>query len=46
MAGEDDRLPLLLELVHLVEALLDEALVADGEHLVHEQDVRVHVDGH
>jgi hypothetical protein len=38
---------LALELGDLVQALAGEGLVADGEHLVHEQDVRidVHRDG-
>jgi len=42
---EQDRLAGLLELRDLREALARERLVADGEHLVHQQDVRVDVDG-
>ena len=38
--------PSSLELLHPVEALLLEALVADGEHLVDEQDVGLDVDRH
>ena len=42
---EDDRPPALLELVDLAEALALELLVADGEHLVQQQDVDVQVCG-
>jgi hypothetical protein len=38
---EDDRAAPLLELEHLAEALSLEGLVADGEHLVEQQHVRV-----
>lgn len=41
---EDDRAALLLELADLVEALLLELLVAHGQDLVDEEDVRVGVD--
>jgi hypothetical protein len=40
---EQDRLAGLLELRDLGQALAREGLVTDGEHLVHEQDVRVDV---
>ena len=44
--GDDhDRASLVLELVHPVEALALERLVADGEHLVDEQDVGIDVHG-
>ena len=42
---EDDRLPAALELRDLVEALVRETLVADGEHLVDEEDVGIDVHG-
>ena len=42
---EENRLVPATELGEFVEALVGEALVADGEHLVHQQDIRVHVDG-
>src|SRR5205823_10326053 len=44
VADEDDRLPLLLELLERGEALLLEPLVADGEHLVEEKDVERDLD--
>ena len=43
---EQDRLAAPLELGELVEALVGEALVADREHLVHEQHVGIDVDRH
>ena len=43
---EDDRAALGLERADPVEALALERLVADGEHLVDEKDLRVDVDGH
>ena len=46
VGDEQDRLALLLDLLDAVEALLLEDLVADGEHLVDQQDVGVDVDGH
>ena len=45
MGDDDDRAALVLELVHAVEALALERLVADREHLVDEQHVGVDVDG-
>ena len=45
MADQDDRAALLLEGADLVHALALERLVADGEHLVDEQQVGVDVDG-
>ena len=44
MRDEQDRLAPPLELGELVEALVRERLVADRQHLVHQQDVGVHVD--
>ena len=41
---DDDRAALVLELVHAVQALALEGLVADGEHLVDEQHVGIDVD--
>jgi len=41
----DDGAALALEGAHLVEALALEGLVADGEHLVDEEDLRLDVDG-
>ena len=43
MGDEDDRAAALLELEDLAEALALERLVADGEDLVEQQDVRVEV---
>ena len=43
---EQDRLVPPLELGELVEALVREALVADGEHLVDQQHVRIDVNRH
>ena len=40
---EQDRLAAALELGELVEALVGEAFVADGEHLVDEEHVRIDV---
>ena len=45
MRYDDDRAPFCLELVDAVEALFLEALVADGEHLVDEEHVRLDVHG-
>ena len=45
MGDEQDRPALPLELGDLVQALARERLVADREHLVDEQDVRVDVHG-
>ena len=44
MRHEQDRLAAPLELGELVEALVGEAFVADGEHFVDEQDVGIDVD--
>ena len=41
---EQDRLAAALELGELVEALVREALVADGEHFVDQQHVGIDVD--
>ena len=46
MRDEQDRLAAALELTELVEALVREAFVADGEHFVHQQDLRIDVDRH
>ena len=43
MRHEQDRLAAALELRELVEALVREALVADGEHFVDEQHVGIDV---
>ena len=43
---QQDGAALALELLHPVDALALEALVADGQHLVDHQDVGVDVDGH
>ena len=43
---EHDRLAAAAELADLVQALAGEGLVAHGQHLVDEQHVGVHVDGH
>ena len=43
---EEHRLALVAHAVELVEALLLEGGVADGEHLVDQQDVGVHLDRH
>ena len=43
---EQDRLALVAQAVEHVEALLLEAHVADGQHLVDQQDVGVHLDHH
>ena len=45
MRDEQDRLAGLLELLDLGQALAGERLVADGQHLVDQQHVRVDVDG-
>ena len=45
MRDEQDRLAAAPELGELVEALVREAFVADGEHFVDEQDVGVDVNG-
>ena len=45
VAHEENGAPLRLKLLHAVEALLLKHLVADGQHLVDQQDVRVDVDG-
>src|SRR5262249_34699339 len=42
---DDDRAPLSLELTDAIETLPLEQLVADGEYLVDQQDVGLHVDG-
>src|SRR5437764_429480 len=44
VADEDDRLAVAAEAVEGGEALLLEALVADSEHLVEQEDVEVHLD--
>ena len=44
VAHEDDRLALLPEALERREALLLEGLVADGEHLVEQEDVEVDLD--
>ena len=44
MRHEQDRLAAAPELRELVEALVREALVADREHFVDEQHVRIDVD--
>ena len=46
VGDEQDRAALGLELCDLGQALLLEGLVAHGEDLVHQQDVRVDVHGH
>ena len=46
MRDEENRLAAAPELRELVEALVREALVADREHLVHEQHVGIDVDRH
>ncbi len=45
MRDEDDRPALGLEPPDPVETLALERLVADGEHLIDEQDLRIGVDG-
>ena len=45
VADEEHRSSALLHLIHLPEAATLELDVADGEDLVHEQDVRRHVGG-
>ena len=45
MADEHDRAPVLGDLLHLAEALALEVGVADREHLVDEQDLRLEVRG-
>ena len=45
MRDEDDRAPPLLELEDLAEAPALELLVADREHLVEEQDIRLEMGG-
>jgi hypothetical protein len=45
VADEEHRPPLARDLAHLPEALALEGLVADGEHLVDDQDVRLEVRG-
>ena len=45
MGDQEDRLAAAPELAELVEALVREAFVADGEHLVDEQHVGIDVDG-
>ena len=44
MRDKDDRLAAVAQLAEHVEALLLESGVADGEHLVDHQDVRVYLD--
>ena len=44
MGDQKDRLAAAPELGELVEALVGEALVADGQHLVHQQDIGIDVD--
>ena len=46
VGDQQDGAALLLEELHPVDALALEALVADGQHLVDDQDVGVDVDGH
>ena len=46
MRHEQDRLAAAPELGELVEALVREAFVADGQHLVDEQHVRIDVNRH
>ena len=43
---EQNRFSPALELAEFVQALVGEALIAHGEHLVHEQHVGVDVNGH
>ena len=43
---EQDGLAATLELAEFVEALVREAFIADGEHLVDEQHIRIDVDRH
>ena len=45
MADEQDRAALAGDVLHLAQALALEVSVADGEHLVDEQDVRLEVGG-
>ena len=42
---EQHRLAAAAEVAELVEALVGEALVADGQHFIDQQDVRVDVNG-
>ncbi len=44
VGDEDDRAPFALEAEELLEALLLEGGVADGEHLVDQQDLRIDLD--
>ncbi len=44
VADEDHRLALLLELHHLLQALLGERPVADGQCLIDDEDVRIDID--
>ena len=46
MRHEQNRFSPALELAEFVQALVGEALIAHGEHLVHEQHVGVDVNGH
>ena len=46
MGHEQDRLAASLEFAELVEALVGKAFVSNGEHFVHEQDVRIDVNRH
>ena len=46
MGHEQDRLAAAAELGKFVEALVGETFVADGQHLVDEQDVGIHVNRH
>jgi len=46
MTHKQHRSSALRHLAHLAQALLLELRVADGEHLVHDQDLRVQVGGH
>jgi hypothetical protein len=46
MGDEQDRASLGLELGHLGQALALERVIADRQHLVHQQHVRIGLDGH
>ena len=46
MRDEKNRAALLTDLVHLVEALLLEGGIADRQHLVHHQNLRLEMRGH
>ena len=46
MGNQQNRLPAAAEFSEFVEALVRKPFVADGQHLVNQQDVRVHMDRH